>query len=407
MRKSEDVATRMQQNSNYTTLFPSVEGEPISMSGACEPFSDDVISFLNDLASRILKDRESRLYPDVVTFAFFCRKANLLKLKELHMPRGTRLGRGTVFHIAPGNVPINFGYSMVTGLLAGNSNIVKLSSKPFPQVDIVLRHLHALTDNPVSRRILLVKFGHQSDAASFFSSMADVRVIWGGDHTISEIRKNALPPRSFDICFADRYSLCAIKASSIPILNEARLNQLAENFYNDTFLFDQNACSAPHLMVWVGNKEEIAVAKRIFWRSFHRYAKSKYELQAVIAVDKLNALYHLAIEQKATRESTEDNLIVRAQIPALNPGIEDFRCAGGFFTEYDASSIDEISHIINRKFQTLAYHGFSTDELTRFITWAKPCGIDRIVPIGDTTAFSLVWDGYDLINMLSRRISIH
>ena len=34
----------------------------------------------------------------------------------------------------------------------------------------------------------------------------------------------------------------------------------------------------------------------------------------------------------------------------------------------------------------------------------RPRGVDRIVPIGRTMDFSLMWDGYDLIRSMSRRI---
>jgi len=44
--------------------------------------------------------------------------------------------------------------------------------------------------------------------------------------------------------------------------------------------------------------------------------------------------------------------------------------------------------------------------LIQFITQAKPNGIDRIVPIGKTTDFSLTWDGFNMIETLSRKIDI-
>lgn len=39
-----------------------------------------------------------------------------------------------------------------------------------------------------------------------------MRVIWGGDATIKEIRRAALLPRATEITFADRYSLAVIDA---------------------------------------------------------------------------------------------------------------------------------------------------------------------------------------------------
>ena len=47
------------------------------------------------------------------------------------------MGKGVVFHIAPSNVPVNYAYSLVTGLVCGNINIVRLPSKKFPQTDII------------------------------------------------------------------------------------------------------------------------------------------------------------------------------------------------------------------------------------------------------------------------------
>ena len=121
----------MQANSDYTLLSPlSVDWETFRTLPASEPFADETIAYLNALSSSLLADSRSRLYPDVVTFAFFCRKANLVKLRDLYKKDGVvRLGRGIAFHIAPGNVPVNFGYTLVAGMLAGNNNIVRVSSK--------------------------------------------------------------------------------------------------------------------------------------------------------------------------------------------------------------------------------------------------------------------------------------
>ena len=103
-----------------------------------EIFSDNSISLLNYLSIELYKSPKIREYPDVATFAFFCRKANILNLKRKYNQGGFRLGRGIVFHIAPSNVPVNFAYSMVAGLLSGNNNIVRVPSKNFEQVSIII-----------------------------------------------------------------------------------------------------------------------------------------------------------------------------------------------------------------------------------------------------------------------------
>ncbi|MDM8255595.1 acyl-CoA reductase [Phocaeicola barnesiae] len=401
----------MQPSSNYTLLYPrQIEWESFVQQKPDIPFADNVIDFLNALSSTILKDRTARIYPDVVTFAFFCRKANLLSLKEKYTnPNELRLGRGLLFHIAPSNVPINFGYSLVAGLLAGNSNIVRVSSKQFPQVDLVIKHLHILIESnqydEVAKRIVLVRYDRSSDASAFFSSICNVRVIWGGDATIQTIRQNAIPARSFDVCFADRYSIAAINPDAILSASDTDIKKLAESFYNDTYLFDQNACSAPHTIFWLNN-DKLEAAKTRFWEAVHNYTAEKYQLQAVMAVDKLTAFYRQAVCVDIKKEVMPDNVVVRTELGELPTNIEDYRCACGYFSEYTIDSLYEIAPIITIKYQSLGYYGFEREDLIKFVKHNRLQGLDRIVPIGETTAFSLTWDGYNLIEMFTRILSI-
>lgn len=414
MRKSADVVTLMQPSSNYTLLFPNtIDWGQFTRHRPDVPFSDSVIEFLNALSVALMKDRQSRLYPDSITFAYFCRKANLLKLKAQYVRDGElRLGRGVLFHISPSNVPINFGYSLVAGLLAGNANIVRVSSKQFPQVDLIIKHLHELMESgqydEVANRIALVRYDRTSDASAYFSSVANVRVIWGGDATIQTIRQNAIPARSFDVCFADRYSIAAIRPSAILNATDADMKKLAESFYNDTYLFDQNACSAPHIIFWMNDNENTNVkeAKERFWTAVHEYVAAKYQLQAVMSVDKLTAFYRQAACMDIKSEEMPDNVVVRSDLKEVPVNIEDFRCACGYFSEKTISSLDEIAPIITVKYQTLGYYGFEREEMLEFVRKNRFLGLDRIVPIGETTAFALTWDGYNLIDTFSRIPSV-
>lgn len=370
------------------------------------PFSEDVLTYLNALSASLLRDPQSRQYPDVITFAFFCRRANLIRLKDEYQSAKIRLGRGMVFHIAPSNVPINFAYSFVAGLLAGNYNMVRVSSKDFVQVDIVLRNMFSLQEDypEISRRIAIVRYEHESNANAIFSADCHVRVIWGGDRTIQQIRENALPARSFDICFADRYSFAMFNADEL--VNEADMDALALRFYNDTYLFDQNACSAPHLIVWLGDTSNVVKAKQLFWSAVQNLVDKRYVLQDIQAVDKLTALYRQSVAMNIRAEEYTNNVLRRVELSQLPKDIDEYRCAGGYFTEYTAQTLDEIAPIIKNKYQTIAYYGLDKDGLISFVNRNKIVGVDRIVPVGETTAFSLIWDGYDLINMMSRIVDV-
>ena len=64
------------------------------------------------------------------------------------------MGRGSVLHITPSNVPTNFAYSMVFGLLSGNNNIIRLPSKNFHQVKILCAILKNLAKKKFIRKVL-------------------------------------------------------------------------------------------------------------------------------------------------------------------------------------------------------------------------------------------------------------
>ena len=106
------------------------------------PFDDLVLDFLQALSEQLLRD--TARYPDVATFAFWCRRAALEKEKAAYGNRGIRLGRGVIFHSTPSNVPVNFAFSFVAGLLAGNANIIRLPAKAFPQVECICKVIAAL-----------------------------------------------------------------------------------------------------------------------------------------------------------------------------------------------------------------------------------------------------------------------
>jgi hypothetical protein len=191
------------------------------------------------------------------------------------------------------------------------------------------------------------------------------------------------------------------------LIKEMNLQKIAEGFYNDTYFFDQNACSAPHLIIWTGDTANTGIAQQKFWDAVYKETKKKYRLQTIQAIDKLTSFYRQAINMPVHKTDTQyDNTLVRIQLETLPPNIDEFRCTGGYFSEYIAASLKDIATVINSRYQTLAYYGYEKDVLRQFVVENRLTGIDRIVPIGSTTHFSLTWDGYNLISALSRVCTI-
>ena len=364
-------------------------------------FHPEVIEFIGELSTIILNDNRCKIYKDLITFAFFCRKSSFIELSKKYND-SIRIGRGLIFHITPSNVPINFAYSLISGLITGNVNIVKISSKDFPQVNLLCDLINDLLQKYelIKNYIHIVKYdNNEIDLTKYFSILCDIRIIWGGDDTISNIRKCVLSAKAFDVTFRDRYSFCIINSDEY-VKSNNYIN-IAKDFYNDTYLFDQNACSSPHLILWYGTKKE--EAKNIFWTELHKLVKNNYNLNDISSVDKYVATCELAIRFPTMRNiKTNDNLIVRNNLNMLDGEIYKYHSNCGYFIESDLNSLDEIKDIVNEKYQTLAYYGFDREYLRTFFKENIYFGIDRIVKIGQTSSFSFVWDGYDLITTLSR-----
>lgn len=410
MQRSGGAATLMKKENDdirfYYPIKQCPDLEDMAALPALDIFDEAVCAFLNRLSVLIRNDRECRDYPDVLTFGFFCRGAHIEQMKKRYCEKN-RLGRGVTFHIAPSNVAINFAYSMAAALLAGNPCIIRVSGKDFIQTRIISRLLEKAAEETgdfgkdIGAYVALVNYEKKREITDYLSGLCAVRIIWGGDGTVAEIRKSPLPPRSSEITFADRYSFCVMGAKAV--LSEENMDRLAKDFYNDTYLFDQNACSSPRLIYWLGKAEEIEEAKERFWSAVHRLLDGNYRVEAKIAVDKLLTEYKAAAELPGIRfERKGANLINRIELSELDPAIVGFTCPGGSFFEYGDEDLDAIEPVVTEKFQTLSCYGVDREELVSFVRARGLKGIDRIVPLGHTADFSLIWDGCDLIRAMSR-----
>jgi hypothetical protein len=381
-------------------------GDGLPLTRPLPPYSDIVCRFLGELSRVLLRNRANRDFPDVAAFAFFCRGANLKKLKEGFCDGKRRLGRGLAFHITPTNVPINFAFSLVFGLLAGNSNIVRVPAKEWPQVGIVCSAVRDLLATPeygeLRSLISMARYMRDDEITGYFSGRCDARVIWGGDDTVTSVRKIPIPPRSVELTFADRYSCCAISADAVLRAGEGELKKLADAFYNDTFLVDQNACSSPNLIVWLGGRAD--EAKERFWPAVEKSA-ARYRLEPAHVTEKYTLLCdYLAAGNGIKRVTMHGNLIYRAELCGLN-GVEGYRGKMGLFFEYDAASIEELARRVTNKWQTLTYYGLDAEKIASFVTDGRLTGIDRIVPVGAALDIGVIWDGYDIVSALSRIVS--
>ena len=366
-----------------------------------EPFSPRVLDLFDALSKALLSRPEARRFPDLAALAFWCRRAAMEERQKPYLEGTLRLGRGMAFHIAPGNVPLNFAYSLAAGLLAGNANAVRLPSEPFPQVALVCAVLEELLTGAFSDLrpyAVCLRYPRESGLTGALSALCDARIVWGGDETVRRVRAFPMKPRAAEICFADRWSACVVARGPSPA--RAPGDALARAFYNDTYLNDQRSCAAPRAVLWLGERE--GEARADFWPRVEAIAAAEYDWPAALAVAKREAFCRIAADCPGARLLTEGNLLVRVGLPALTPTAMEAHPGGGFFLETAAASLDALSPICGEKCQTITHYGVKPETFRAFLRTNRPKGADRMVPIGRALEFSLTWDGVDLIRRLSR-----
>ena len=114
----------------------------------------------------------------------------------------------------------------------------------------------------------------------------------------------------------------------------------------------------------------------------------------------------MAFEKNVKLEKCDDMFVTRLHVDHIDKELMDYKYNSGFFFENDIDNLSEIVDVCDVRCQTLTYFGVKEEDFRTFLEKARPWGIDRIVPIGKSMDFSLIWDGYDLIRQMSRRITI-
>lgn len=395
-------------------FFPHEQGEEtlqrLSDSPPLTPFHQVVLEFVQALSQRFVRMRQ---YPEIVALGFWMRKANMRTMQqqwEQETAGRIMKARGTVFHIAPSNVDTIFIYSWMLSLLAGNRNIIRLSSKEQPQqhalLQVILEELVHPSYQKLAERNVILTYDHNDRTTAELSGICHVRVVWGGDGTVNAVRRIPLLPVASELVFPDRFSLSLMRAEVCNELEQAAFVQLVQQFYNDAYWFDQLACSSPRLVAWHGESEQVERAQSRFWQMLEQvHADKASELLPALQVQKLTTGLWLSAEQEAIRVNNRP-AYARVMLHHITPEIRERHCGGGFFLETIVNELSDLVPMLNDKDQTLSYFGYDRDELLELATHIQARGIDRIVPIGKALDFQEVWDGQSFLRSFTREIVI-
>ena len=374
-----------------------------------EPFNDQSIDFLSDFSKELKKEKKIYKFPDLIYLVFWTSYKKIGEAKKKFLSRNIRLGRGLIFHICPSNVPTNFIYSFFFGLLSGNSNIVKVPSKAFSEKNIILSTINKLFKKKkylgLKNSNFFIQYDEKIKNTQKISSICDGRVIWGGDKTINEVRKIWMPERAIELTFADRYSLSILNLNKFKKIKNHEIKLIAKKFFYDSYMMNQSACNSPHFVFWVGKKNNNLQQK--FWKELNYIAEQKFILDESMVLNKYSNLIKNMIDQK----NFQNIKLFKNNLYVVNPNkniknIENIRGISGMFFQKNIASIIELKKFITKKCQTVTYFGLNKKQIESFVLKNNLFGIDRVVPVGKALDINLVWDGYDVIDSLSRTITL-
>lgn len=377
------------------------------------PFDPGVKAFWAAVGRQLLADPRARRHPELVSLGFFLRAAELERLErafELTRPAAcVTAPLGLVFHLPPANVDTIFVYSWALSALAGNANIIRLSSRRSPAGELLLSFIRDLVKKlgpGLAGSLEVVAYGHETQVTRILSQAADLRVTWGGDATIQAVREAGLAPGAREMVFPDRFSLAALNAQAWLDATPGERAQVAEGFVNDAFWFGQLACSSPRLVAWVGEEGLAQAASADFFIRVDQAATAKgFKWEAGVSLAKLTLANRAVLDMDVAAYRRYGASVDVLRLKSLE-GFDRRHEGGGFFYEIEVDSLLSLAPFFTPRDQTLTYFGFEESCMRELATALKGRGPCRMLPIGRALNFSRFWDGMDLLSQMSRLIHV-
>jgi hypothetical protein len=378
------------------------------------PFDPRVLAFLDAFSRRVLGAHEMRRWPELMALAYWFRPAAVAQLRDRHErlgAAGVLRPRGVALHFCPANVDSVFVYSWFLSMLCGNRNIVRISARDSGRRQLLLELIAEQLAQPEHRDVAnataVLSYPHDELITARLSSHCDIRVVWGGDRAVRDIRRAPLPPLATEIVFPDRQSWAILSSAAVNGAGESEMGNLAASFFNDAFWFGQQACSSPRAVLWLGDEGATGTARARFWAALQAVAARRgAATTAEETMARINAAHSVASIVPVERATPLSSWPLRLEVERLDAVCREAHCGYGLFLELRRSGLDDARDLFAGADQTLAVFGIDQEELRDWIAGLADRAIDRIVPVGDALRFADYWDGLDLIQSFSRLVTI-
>ncbi len=372
------------------------------------PFAAVRIEAVEQLSREILAHARLRTDQAGAALGFWLRPAHLAELRADYERRGQsaglRVAAGLVVHFAPANVDTMFVFSWALSFLVGNANVVRLTTRSSPIMEDLIECLNrvfAARPAPCEGNLFLT-YGHDDQTTGQLSEACDTRIIWGGDETVRRIRSVPLNPHASERAFASKRSVSVFGSSAYAASDDAARADLAGRMAGDLAPFMQLACSSPHVVHWLGARDEAMAASADFAARLESAMAARLgDPDFGWASRRIEHAFIAAAEGRAASMTHFPSSTAIHAFGTESAEAEEL-CGGGFLVHVNGGSLEEFAEGLRTNHQTVTYFGLESAELHRLAALAGRAGVDRIVQVGRALDFGPQWDGFDLWADLTR-----
>ncbi len=384
---------------------------------------DAIIKILDALGKKVLRNADINTMPGVSFIALWLRRENLEKLCEINYSDRRYLDgfckndlnflmmaqpRGIVCQWIAPNMPTLGFFSIVQAILSKNGSLVKMPEEYIPLIVAILRELETIAidhdgmtyhGRTVLGSIAIVSFeGKNASDSEKFSLVSDCRVVYGGSDAIRAISRLPCKDHCETIIFGPKYSFAVFDREYI---ESAALDKALDLFAKDVCVFNQMACSSPHVLFLERSSISLDTFVDRLRRSFGNLTpalKNQTISNSMSSkIINIRALYRLSKGKNCTAPQDLGWTILTDQNISLEEPIQG-KCI--FIKE--VNSVDQVIPLVNHKIQALSIGIPDPKKREKFAREATYRGVDRVVIPGAIHDFTLPWDGIMTLNRLVR-----
>lgn len=165
------------------------------------------------------------------------------------------VSKGMACHWLAGNVQVLGMFVLIESILTKNVNLLKVSSRDNGVFKAMLKTFQgevftttggfSVSGDELLETIALVYYNHDDmESGKKMSSMADIRIAWGGREAVTTVSRFPAKFDCEDLIMGPKLSFSVISRESLK--DERKVKKLARRVAVDASVFDQTGCASAH-----------------------------------------------------------------------------------------------------------------------------------------------------------------